>query len=137
MTISLRWAEDINNVLVWQFSSDWAWKEVFETRPVSDEMITSQQGRVDLILMTSATTIPAGAFDHMDKLAQLDLPDNAGLLVVVNSASAIQTMIKISSKLNAADYWKLADSYDNAKRLIEADREKSAPDNEHNHGDTP
>lgn len=110
MTISLRWAEDINNVLIWQFSSDWAWKEVFDTGPHSDALLNTQSGRVDVMMLTAATGIPAGAFDQLDKLARSDLPDNLGLIVIVNATDAAHTMVKISTKMNAISFWKLADS---------------------------
>ena len=122
MTIILRWAEDIENVVVWEFKESWSWEEVLKVGPQSTVMIESSSERVDVMMLVLSTEIPAGAFDYLGKLARSDFPINLGIVVLVNATSAGQTMVKISTKMNDVSIWKFADTYDEAKRLIEADR---------------
>ncbi|MEQ8676696.1 MAG: hypothetical protein RLP44_30935 [Aggregatilineales bacterium] len=132
MAITVRWADDIDNVILWEFGEVWSWEDFYQMGPQSGVMIASTSERVDTIMISSAKEIPAGAFTQFDKLAKVDIPANHGLIVIVNPVIAAQTMVKISAKMNDVSYWKLADSYDEAKQLIEEDRRQS----ENKGGDT-
>ena len=125
MPITVDWYDEAGRIVVWKYTDQWAWEELFQAGVESDKLFKTTDERVDAIMVNHEHYIPPGAFKVFDTLADATMPDNLGLIIVVGSAPAGQTMIKISAKMNSVKHWKLAETVEQALAIIRDDRQGS------------
>lgn|GEM_PF-6022176 len=125
MTVSTRWYDDEEVVLVYDFSGRWTWDEVYAAHKYGEAMAKAKPHIIFVLGITSddiaGKHIPRGAVSHLSNLSRL-LTDNADLAVIVTLNNMWLSLDRAVSKISKvyANSIRFAKSEEEAFKLFEA-----------------
>jgi hypothetical protein len=131
MGVKLSWDTVSQNVIYWQFDSQWNWDDFSQALEDAYDMgrEKGQRGRengqrVDVMVDARSTRIvPNGAFPHLKRAAEAS-PGNTGLIVVITESAFINALMSTLLKIyhDLGKRYRVVHSLDEARALIDEDR---------------
>jgi len=128
MSVRLSWDSESQNVIYWQFDSQWNWDEFGKALDDAFSMGQENGQRVDVMVDTRGTrVVPNGAFPHLKRAAQAS-PENTGLIVVVSESAFINALISMVVQIyrDLGKRYRVVHSLDEARAMIGDDRAASS-----------
>ena len=100
MGITVTWDNAMNTVLRWEFNGWWSWYDFSVTQKQSNDMMASVPHTVHAISdMSNTRFIPPNALIEFGRAVK-DVPENKGIIVLVNCSFLLETMAKTYMRIN-------------------------------------
>lgn len=125
MTVTVRWLDEQQTIVLYELSEDWTWSELYPAFEQALDMEHSVQHRVDVILeLPPLLGIPPNAVSNIINIAQKQ-PANLRLSVFLTRRGYIKALLNVAAHLSPTvhDFYRFAETVDDAVALIEHDRE--------------
>lgn len=121
MAFEIAWLDEKKMAIIYSFGAEWNWSEFVEKDKIADEMMSSVNHKVDIIVdFTLTTHFPANALSKFRQLIR-DSHPNRGRIILVGTLMLFKTM--------AGDFLRLippmskdilvVNTLDEARRMIE------------------
>ena len=124
--IAAEWLDEPKRILLWVFEGKWGWVEFYESMATAHQMIRdAAPDRVDIVaLFVTSPSLPPNAISNIKRIS-LQSPENWLLTVIVGAGPFINTMVSIGRRANKnlADKYAVADTMEDALRLIDQQRD--------------
>lgn len=127
MPITVSWYDDEKRIVLREMRGNWDWEDFYTSQTMINDMLQQVPHVVDQIIDTrKASAMPQSALTHF-RSASKNVPENAGIRVVVGSNAFYQMIFKILKNVfpNVAENVILLPDMDAAlKHIAEKRRER-------------
>jgi hypothetical protein len=125
MAVRVRWFNDAQTILVYEFEGNWTWDEFYPAYQRVLEMTRDIPHRIDVLLdLRRAGRLPLNLLTHVRNISDKQT-SNAGLSVIVTNSQFIRAMYQTGCKFynRIQHYFGVANSIEEALTLFEAARQ--------------
>jgi len=136
MPVRVRWYDDTQTTVLYEFSGKWTWNEFYPVYQQAYEMITSVEHIVHSISMPTDDEarghVPVGALTHIPSIIR-KTPSNGGIAAVITQGRFWRTMDGVIGKMLPAYRNNVAfvASLEEALARIAESQAEEIVDNEH------
>ncbi|MBC8171272.1 MAG: hypothetical protein H7X77_06355 [Anaerolineae bacterium] len=128
MGIQLKWTDETKTVILQTFEGKWTWEDFYKVNQQAFAMIHTVSHKVDIFsdFRTSGPLPVGGAITHA-RNALKEMPDNWGMLVIINDGVLINVMVSAFTTMFRNSMGKktlLARTLEEAHQLVQSSSDK-------------
>lgn len=125
MGIVVNWDDSDQTIIRWDFGETWLWEDFHNAFSQSLDLSNAVSHRVDVIPYLKMTrSVPPNALAQFNRI-QRQMPANTHLIVITGGNPFENAIISAFRAAYRADTWRTAKTLEDARALIQREREKS------------